>query len=159
MAKPSQQDKPDPVIAENRKARHDYHIEATFEAGLMLEGWEVKSLRSGRAQIAESYVTIKDGAAWLIGAHITPLSTVSTHIVADPTRTRKLLLHGHELSKLIGAVQRKGYTIIPLNLHWKRGRAKIEIALGKGKKLFDKREDLKRRDWNRQKQRLAKYVK
>ena len=155
----SKQNKPDYIIAENRKARHDYHIEETFEAGLILEGWEVKSLRSGRAQIAESYVSIKGGEAWLIGAHISPLSTVSTHVTADPTRTRKLLMHVHELNKLIGAVQRKGYTIVPLNLHWKRGRAKLEIALGKGKKLFDKREDLKRRDWDRQKQRLAKYGK
>jgi len=147
------------IIAENRKARNDYHIEETFEAGLILQGWEVKSLRAGRAQIAESYVAIKGGEAWLIGAHISPLSTVSTHIIADSTRTRKLLLHARELNRLIGSVQRKGYTIIPLNLHWKRGRVKLEIALGKGKKLFDKREDLKRRDWDRQKQRLVKYGK
>jgi SsrA-binding protein len=146
-------------IAENRKARHNYHIEATFEAGLALEGWEVKSLRAGKAQIVESYVAIKSGEAWLIGANIAPLITVSTHIVADPTRTRKLLLHTSELNKLIGAVQRKGYTIIPLNLYWKGSRAKLEIGLGKGKKLFDKREDLKRRDWDRQKQRLVKHGK
>lgn len=155
----SKQLQTDSIIAENRKARHDYHFEETFEAGLVLEGWEVKSLRAGRAQISESYVTIKDGDAWLIGAHISPLSTVSTHVVADPMRTRKLLLHVSELDKLIGAVQRKGYTIVPLNLHWKRGRAKLEIALAKGKKLYDKREDIKRRDWERQKQRLAKMAK
>jgi SsrA-binding protein len=154
-----QQSKPDNFITENRKARHDYHIEGTVEAGLILEGWEVKSLRAGRAQIVESYVAIKSGEAWLIDAHISPLNTVSTHITADPIRARKLLLHEHELNKLIGAVQRKGYTIIPLNLHWGKGRAKLEIALGKGKKLFDKREDLKRRDWDRQKQRLAKHGK
>jgi SsrA-binding protein len=158
MSKQQQQGQPNALIAENRKARHDYHFEDKFEAGLVLEGWEVKSLRAGRAQIAESYITIKNGEAWLIGAHISPLSTVSTHITADPIRTRKLLLHAAELNKLIGAVQRKGYTIIPLNLHWHKGRAKLEIALGKGKKLFDKREDIKRRDWERQKQKLAKLA-
>ncbi len=144
------------IIADNRKARHDYHIEEKFEAGLALEGWEVKSLRAGKAQIAESYVTIKRGEAWLLGAHIAPLSTVSTHITADPVRTRKLLLHQKELKKLIGAVQREGYTIIPLNLHWKRGNVKLEIALAKGKKTYDKRQTEKRRDWDRQKQRLLK---
>ncbi len=144
------------IIADNRKARHDYQIEEKFEAGLVLEGWEVKSLRAGKAQIAESYVTIKRGEAWLLGAHIAPLSTVSTHITADPVRTRKLLLHNKELKKLIGAVQRQGYTIVPLNLHWKRGNVKLEIALAKGKKTHDKRQTEKRRDWDRQKQRLLK---
>jgi SsrA-binding protein len=144
------------LIAENRKARHNYHIEAVFEAGIVLEGWEVKSLRAGRAQIAESYVIMKDGEAWLIGSHISPLSTASTHVKPDPTRSRKLLLHARELSKLIGAVQRQGYSIVPLNLHWTRGRAKLEIALGRGKKEHDKREDIKKRDWQRQKQRLMK---
>jgi SsrA-binding protein len=142
-------------LAENRKARHDYHIEDQFEAGLVLDGWEVKSLRAGRAQLKESYVIIKNGEAWLVGAHISPLATVSTHITPDPVRSRKLLLHQRELNKLIGAVQRKGYTIVPLNLHWKKGRAKLEIALAKGKKLYDKRETEKRRDWERQKQRLG----
>lgn len=146
----------DNLIAENRKARHDYHLEQPLEAGLALQGWEVKSLRAGRAQIAESYVIIKNGEAWLIGAHFTPGKTTSTHIVAIPDRTRKLLLHSKELSKLIGAVQRKGYTVVPLNLHWKNNHAKLEIALAKGKKLYDKRETEKRRDWERQKQRLAK---
>jgi SsrA-binding protein len=142
------------IIADNRKARHDYHIESQFEAGLVLEGWEIKSLRAGRAQLKESYVIIKAGEAWLVGAHISPLATASTHITPDPVRSRKLLLHKNELNKLIGAVQRKGYTIVPLNLHWKKGRAKLEIALAKGKKLYDKREAEKRRDWERQKQKI-----
>ncbi len=142
------------IIADNRKARHDYHIETQLEAGLVLEGWEIKSLRAGRAQLKESYVIIKGGEAWLVGAHISPLATASTHITPDPVRSRKLLLHHNELNKLTGAVQRKGYTIVPLNLHWKKGRAKLEIALAKGKKLYDKREAGKRRDWERQKQRL-----
>jgi SsrA-binding protein len=141
-------------IAENRKARHDYHIEEQFEAGLVLEGWEVKSLRAGRAQLKESYVIIKRGEAWLVGAHISPLPTASTHITPDPVRSRKLLLHQRELNKLIGAVQRKGYTLVPLNLHWKKGNAKLEIALAKGKKLYDKRETEKRRDWERRKQQI-----
>jgi len=138
--------KPNAIIADNRKARHDYHIESQLEAGLVLEGWEIKSLRAGRAQLKESYVIIKAGEAWLVGAHISPLPTASTHITPDPVRSRKLLLHHNELNKLIGAVQRKGYTIVPLNLHWKKGRAKLEIALAKGKKLYDKREAGKRRD-------------
>ncbi|MCK4608324.1 MAG: SsrA-binding protein SmpB [Gammaproteobacteria bacterium] len=143
-------------IAENRKARHDYNIEERLEAGLVLEGWEVKSLRAGRAQITDSHVIIKRGEAWLVGSHISPLITASTHINPDPTRTRKLLLHHRELNKLIGAIQRKGYTIIPLNLHWSRGVAKIEIAYAKGKKQYDKRETEKRRDWERTKQRSLK---
>jgi SsrA-binding protein len=142
------------VIAVNRKARYDYQIESTLEAGLVLKGWEIKSLRAGRAQLAESYVTVKGGEAWLIGAHISPLNTVSTHITPDPSRTRKLLLHRKELDRIIGAIQRKGYTIVPLNLHWKRGVAKIEIALAKGKKLYDKRQAEKRREWERRKQKL-----
>lgn len=143
-------------IAENRKARHDFFLEQFFEAGLMLKGWEVKSLRAGRAQIAESYVIIKDGEAWLIGANITPLITASTHVKAVPDRTRKLLLHEAELQKLIGAVQRKGYTIVPVNLHWRNNIVKLEIALAKGKKQFDKRETEKQRDWERQKQQMQK---
>jgi SsrA-binding protein len=143
-------------IAENKKARFDYHIEDTFEAGLALEGWEVKSLRDGRAQITESYVHLRNGEAWLLGAQITPLGTVSTHIRPDPTRTRKLLLHRQELDRLIGAVERKGYTLVPLNLHWRNGRAKLDIGLAKGKKEHDKRAVVKDRDWKRQQARIMK---
>ena len=143
-------------IAENKKARFDYLIEDTLEAGVALEGWEVKSLREGRAQLTESYVHIRNGEAWLLGAHITPLGTVSTHIRPDPTRTRKLLLHRHELDRLIGAVERKGYTLVPLNLHWHKGRAKLDIGLAKGKKMHDKRATEKDRDWKRQKARILK---
>ena len=131
-------------------------MEDTFEAGLALEGWEVKSLREGRAQLTESYVHLRDGEAWLLGAHIAPLTTASTHIHPDPTRTRKLLLHRHELDRLIGAVERKGYTLVPLNLHWSKGRAKLEIGLAKGKKQHDKRATEKDRDWKRQKARILK---
>ena len=143
-------------IAENKKARFDYHIEDTFEAGLALEGWEVKSLRDGRAQITESYVHLRNGEAWLLGAQITPLGTVSTHIQPDPTRTRKLLLHRQELDRLVGAVERKGYTLVPLNLHWRNGRAKLDIGLAKGKKEHDKRAVVKDRDWKRQQSRIMK---
>ena len=132
-------------IAENKKARFDFSIEDTFEAGLALEGWEVKSLRDGRAQITESYVHLRDGEAWLLGAQITPLGTASTHVRPDPTRTRKLLLHRQELDRLIGAVERKGYTLVPLNLHWRNGRAKLDIGLAKGKKSHDKRATVKDR--------------
>ena len=145
------------LIAVNRRARHEYHIESQLEAGLILEGWEVKSLRAGRAQLAESYVVIKGGEAWLVGAHISPLGSASTHVSPDPIRTRKLLLHAKELNRIIGAVQRKGYTLVPLNLHWQRGRAKLEIALAKGKKLHDKRAAEKQRTWEREKQQLRKY--
>lgn len=144
------------TIVVNRKARHDYFIEDTFEAGLVLEGWEVKSLRAGRVQLVDSYVILKDGEAWLLGALITPLPTASTHIQPDPTRTRKLLLHGHELSRLIGAVERKGYTLVALKLYWKRGRAKAEIGLAKGKQKHDKRATEKDREWQREKERLLK---
>jgi SsrA-binding protein len=143
-------------IAVNRKARHDFFIEEKFEAGLALEGWEVKSLRAGRAQVTESYVHLRDGEAWLLGAHITPLNTASTHVHPDPTRTRKLLLNRHELDRLVGAVERKGFTLVPLDLHWSRGRAKIEIGLAKGKKQHDKRATKKERDWQRQKSRILK---
>ena len=145
------------VIAVNRRARHDYFIETRFEAGLALEGWEVKSLRAGNAQLAEAYVNLKNGEAWLVGAHFAPLKTVSTHIKADPTRPRKLLLHRYELDRLAGAVERKGYTLIPLELHWHKGRAKLDIGLGKGKKQHDKRADRKDRDWQRQKERILKH--
>lgn len=144
------------TIALNRRARHDYLIEDRLEAGLVLEGWEVKSLRAGRVQLAEGYVQIRNGEAWLIGAHFSPLNTASTHVKADPTRSRKLLLHRHELDRLIGAVERRGYALVPLDLHWHKGRAKLEIGLGKGKKLHDKRAAAKERDWARQKARILK---
>jgi len=147
---------PDTTIARNKKARHDYFITDRFEAGIVLEGWEVKSLRSGRAQLSDSYVLIKDNEAWLLGALITPLPTASTHIHPDPTRTRKLLLHRTELDKLIGSVERKGFTLIPLAMYWKRSLAKIEIGLAKGKQDHDKRATQKDRDWQRQKERLLK---
>ena len=145
-----------PSIARNKKARHEFFVEETFEAGLALEGWEVKSLREGRAQLTESYVHIREGEAWLLGAHVAPLNTASTHVHADPTRTRKLLLHRHELDRLVGAVERKGYTLVPLDLHWSKGRAKLEIGLAKGKKQHDKRADQKERDWKRQQARILK---
>ncbi|HET7587457.1 MAG TPA: SsrA-binding protein SmpB [Gammaproteobacteria bacterium] len=144
------------TIALNKKARHDYFIEESTEAGLALEGWEVKSLRAAKGQLTEAYVLVKDGEAYLLGAHITPLPTASTHIQPDPSRTRKLLLHRRELDHLIGAVERKGYTLVPLALYWKRGRAKLEVGLAKGKKQHDKRATEKARDWQRQKQRLLK---
>jgi len=144
------------TICLNKKARFEYHIEQTFEAGLVLEGWEVKSLRAAKAQIVDSYVLLKNNEAWLIGAIITPLGTVSTHINPDPTRTRKLLLHADELSKLIGLTQQKGFTLVPLAMYWKKNRVKIEIALCKGKKLHDKRKTEKDRDWQREKQRIMK---
>jgi SsrA-binding protein len=146
----------DNTIAINKKARHDYFIENDFEAGLVLEGWEVKSLRAGKVQIRDSHVIIKNGEAWLLGALINPLPTASTHITPDPTRTRKLLLHNKELATLIGAVERKGYTIVPLALYWIRGRAKMKIGLAKGKQKQDKRATEKERDWQREKQRMIK---
>ncbi len=144
------------TIALNKKSRHDYLLGERFEAGLVLEGWEVKSLRAGRVQLRDAYVLLKDGEAWLLGAVITPLPTASTHIQPDPTRTRKLLLHREELNKLIGAVERKGYTLIPTAMYWKKGRAKLEIALAKGKQTHDKRAAERDRDWQRDKQRLLK---
>ena len=155
MAKPAADSAP-PPIALNKRARHEYFIEDTYDAGLALQGWEVKSLRAGRAQIAEAYVLVRDGEAWLLGAHVSPLPTTSTHVVADPTRTRKLLLQRSELDRLIGAVERKGYTLVPLRLHWKRGLVKLEIGLAKGKKEHDKRSTEKDRDWVREKSRLLK---
>lgn len=144
------------TIALNRRARHDYFLEQTFEAGLVLEGWEVKSLRAGHVQLAESYVLMKNGEAWLFGAHITPLNTASTHIHPDPLRTRKLLLNQKELSKLYGGIDKTGYTVVPVAMYWKKGRAKIEIALAKGKKEFDKRATIKEQDWRREKERLMR---
>lgn len=144
------------TIALNKKARHDYFIEDRFEAGLALQGWEVKSLREGRAQLTESYIVIKNSEAWLFGFHIPPLLSASTHVTPDPTRTRKLLLHRRELDKLIGAVERKGYTLVPLALYWKKGRAKLEVALARGKHSHDKRAAEKDREWSLSKQRLLR---
>lgn len=144
------------VIAKNRRAFHDYTIEDKFEAGLVLEGWEVKSLRAGKAGIAEAYVVVKDAEAWLVGARIDPLSTTAKISHPDPSRTRKLLLQRTELDRLIGLVERKGYTLMPLEMHWTRGRAKLEIGLAKGKKAHDKRASEKDRDWSRQRDRLLK---
>lgn len=143
-------------IALNRKAHHEFFIEERFEAGIVLEGWEVKSLRAGRVQLDQGYVMLKNAEAWLFGALITPLQTASTHIHPDPQRTRKLLLTARELNKLIGSVERRGYTLVPLSLYWKNNRVKLEIGLAKGKKLHDKRAADKDRDWKRQKQRLLK---
>jgi len=146
----------DSSITQNKKAFHDYFIEQRFEAGLVLEGWEVKSLRAGKVQLRDAYVLLKDGEAFLLGALITPLSSASTHVYADPTRTRKLLLHRLEIARLVGAVERKGYTAVALALYWKKGRAKCEIGLAKGKKQHDKRDTEKERDWQRDRQRLMK---
>jgi len=143
-------------ISDNRKAHFDYFIEDRYEAGLVLEGWEVKAIRAGRAQIKEGYVMIRDAELFLIGAHISPLQSASTHIHPDATRTRKLLLHAEEISKLIGKVEQRGYTLVPLNLHYKAGRVKCEIGLAKGKKQHDKRETEKNRDWERERARLMR---
>ena len=143
-------------IAVNRKARHDYHLEERFEAGLVLEGWEVKALRAGRCNLSEAYITLKGGEAWLFGCRVEPLGTASTHISPDPLRLRKLLLNRRELGRIFGGVQKEGATCVPLSLYWSKGRAKLEIALAKGKQKFDKRATEKERDWNRQKQRLMR---
>ncbi len=144
------------LIALNKKARHDYFIDDSYEAGLALSGWEVKALRAGRAQIKEGYVLLKDGEAWLFGAHISPLPSASTHVTPDPARTRKLLLHRRQIDQLVGLVERKGYALVPLSLYWKKGKAKLEIGLARGKKKFDKRAAEKDRDWQRQKERIMK---
>lgn len=146
------------TIALNKRARFDYFIEERLEAGIALEGWEVKSLRDGRIQFADSYVLLKDGEAWLFGCLVSPLPTVSTHIVADPTRTRKLLLHKRQLDMLIGSVERKGYTLIPTAMYWSRGKVKVEIGMAKGKKQHDKRKVVKERDWEREKGRIMKHA-
>ena len=143
-------------IAVNRKARHDYLIEQTFEAGLVLEGWEVKSLRQGRVQLVESYVVIRNQEAWMVGGLITPLLSTSTHVKPNPSRSRKLLLHRSEINKLIGKVDQKGYTLVVLGIYWKDNKVKAELALAKGKKSHDKRAALKERDWQLQKQRQFK---
>lgn len=143
-------------IARNKKARFDYAIEERFEAGLALEGWEVKSLRAGRAQLTESYVLLRDGEAWLFGAHINPLVSASSHVHPDPTRSRKLLLHRREIDRLTGLVERRGYTLVPLELYWKGSRVKLAVGLAKGKTKYDKRAAEKDRDWQRTKARLLK---
>jgi SsrA-binding protein len=147
---------PDTIVV-NKKARHDYFIEDSLEAGIVLTGWEIKALRAGRVQLVDSYVIFKDGEAWLLGAQITPLQSASTHFVTDPQRTRKLLLQKRQLSRLIGAVQQKGYTCVCLKLYWKKHLVKAEIALAKGKQLHDKRDTDKERDWNREKQRVMRH--
>lgn len=159
MAKNPKKDAKDSsgTIALNKKARHDYFIEDTYEAGMSLEGWEVKSIRAGRVQLSDSYVLIKNAEAYLFGALITPLPTVSTHFVPDPTRTRKLLLNRREISHLIGAAERQGYTIVPLAMYWKHNRVKLEIGLAKGKQKHDKRESERERDWQREKGRILKH--
>jgi len=144
------------TIALNKRATHDYMLEERFEAGLVLEGWEVKSIRSGKAQLVDSYVLLRDGEAWLLGANIAPLASASTHVVADPQRTRKLLLHARELARIFTATQQKGFTCIATAMYWKGNKVKCEIALGKGKKLHDKRASQRDHDWNRQKQRILK---
>jgi len=143
-------------IVQNKKAFHDYFVEERFEAGMVLEGWEVKSIRAGHVQLKEAYVVVKGAEIYLIGCHVTPLTAASTHVQADPTRTRKLLLHGEEIRKLIGKVERAGYTLIPLDLHYTRGRVKLEVGLAKGKKQHDKREAEKEKDWKREQQRLMR---
>ena len=143
-------------IVENKKAYHDYFVEEKFEAGLALEGWEVKAIRAGRAQLKEAYVVVKDGEIVLLGAHVTPLPTASTHVRPDPTRTRKLLLHRPEINRLIGKVERAGYTLTPLNLHFSKGRIKLEIGLARGKKQYDKRATIKEREWKREQQRMLR---
>lgn len=142
------------TIALNKKARHDYFIEERFEAGVALAGWEVKALRAGKGQLTDSYVIFKNGEAWLLGAQIQPLPQASTHFVTDPTRTRKLLLHRRELTKLKEATEQKGHTVVATALYWKRHLVKCEVAMAKGKQLHDKRQTEKERDWNKQKQRI-----
>ena len=143
-------------IAQNKKAFHDYFVEQKFETGIVLEGWEVKAIRAGRVQLKEAYVIIRNGEIFLIGCHISPLLSVSTHFQPDPVRTRKLLLHTEEINRLIGSVERAGYTLLPLDMHYTRGRIKLEVGLAKGKKQHDKRQAEKERDWQREKQRLLK---
>lgn len=144
------------TIANNKKARFDFFIESEYEAGIALEGWEVKSMRAGRAQLKESYVTIDKGELFLVGAHLSPLTSASTHVKANPTRSRKLLMKRFEISRLIGQVERAGYTLAPLSLYWARGRAKLKVGLAKGKKQHDKRASIKEKDWKREQQRLMK---
>ncbi len=155
MNKPKERETP-ALIADNRKARHDYFIEDRYDAGLSLQGWEVKAMRAGRVQLKEAYVIIRKGEAFLHGAHLSPLTSASTHVIPDPIRNRKLLLKRDELDTLVGAVEREGYTLVPLELYWKHGRAKLKFGLAKGKKQHDKRASEKDRDWQRDKSRLMR---
>ena len=157
MAKTKKPKVPDNTIVQNKKARHDYFIEDTFEAGVALQGWEVKSLRAKKSQLTDTYVLIKDGEAFLLGCHVTPLESASTHVVTDPTRTKKLLLHRKELSRLFSATQQKGYTCVCTKLYWKSHLVKAQIALAKGKQAHDKRATVKEREWNIDKQRLVRH--
>jgi SsrA-binding protein len=144
-------------IVENRRARHEYHIEETFEAGIVLAGWEIKSIRAGQVQLTDGYVHIRGGELFMIGCRINPLRSASTHVVAEPDRTKKLLMHKDEIRRLIGKVEQKGFTLVPLNLHYKGGRVKVEVALAKGKAMHDKRETEKKKDWEREKGRLMRH--
>lgn len=144
------------TIAQNKKAFHDYFIEEKYEAGIVLEGWEVKAIREGKVQLKEAYVIVQRGEIYLIGCHVTPLGSASTHVRPDATRTRKLLLHNEQIAKLIGQVERAGYTLVPLDMHYTRGRVKVQIGLAKGKKQYDKRETEKQRDWEREKARIIR---
>lgn len=144
------------AIVQNKKAHHDYSIEERFEAGLVLKGWEVKSIRAGRSQIKESHVIIRGAELFLLNAHVTPLPTASTHELAEPARTRKLLMHGREIAKLIGKVERAGYTLVPLDLHFSKGRVKLALGLAKGKRQFEKRADESDKQWKREQERLLK---
>jgi SsrA-binding protein len=145
------------AIVQNKKAQHDYFIEDRYEAGLVLEGWEVKAIRAGRAQLNEAYVVVREGELFLLNSHISPLPTASTHINPDPVRTRKLLLKAEEIRKLIGKVERAGYAMVPLDLHYTRGRIKLEVGLAKGKRQFEKRADEQEKEWKRQQQRLLRH--
>ena len=153
MAKKSDQER---TIAQNKKARFDYFIEERLEAGLALQGWEVKSMRAGKAQLTDAFVILREGEAWLLGSHITPLNTASTHVIADPKRIRKLLLNRREIDRLTGLVDRKGYTLVALELYWSKNRAKLAIGLAKGKKQHDKRDTEKDRDWERDRARIMR---
>lgn len=144
-------------IAENRKARFNYTLEDKYEAGLVLEGWEVKAIREGRAQLTDGYVVIREGELFLIGCQISPLNSASTHVKPEAARTKKLLMHKEEISRLIGKVEQRGYTLVPINLHYSKGRVKVDIALAKGKKTHDKRQSEKERDWNREKARIMRH--
>ena len=152
----AKKDEKNTTIAQNKKARFDYFIEDRLEAGLALQGWEVKSMRAGKAQLTDSFVIFRDGEAWLLGSHVTPLNTVSTHVVAEPKRIRKLLMNRREIDRLIGLVERKGYTLIALELYWSKNRVKVKVGLAKGKKQHDKRDTEKDRDWQRDKSRALK---